>query len=82
MRVEDAGVQELVFLPKQRGAPTLERRRRDFGANWSQSEFGVNNPFKMHRNMYDTDVTVWSPEGRLLQVREGMVVPRGGEKLK
>ena len=24
----------------------------------------------MFRNMYDTDVTVWSPEGRLLQVRE------------
>ena len=23
----------------------------------------------MFRNMYDTDVTVWSPEGRLLQVR-------------
>ena len=22
----------------------------------------------MFRNMYDTDVTVWSPEGRLLQV--------------
>jgi Proteasome subunit A N-terminal signature len=23
----------------------------------------------MFRNQYDTDVTVWSPEGRLLQVR-------------
>ena len=23
---------------------------------------------KMFRNQYDTDVTVWSPEGRLLQV--------------
>ena len=22
----------------------------------------------MQRNMYDTDVTVWSPQGRLLQV--------------
>ena len=80
MRVEDAGVQELVFLPQADEVPKLIWS--DFGANWSQSEFGVNNPFKMHRNMYDTDVTVWSPEGRLLQVREGMVVPRGGEKLK
>jgi 20S proteasome subunit alpha 6 len=26
-------------------------------------------PFTMFRNQYDTDVTVWSPEGRLLQVR-------------
>lgn len=24
----------------------------------------------MFRNQYDTDVTVWSPEGRLLQVSE------------
>ena len=24
----------------------------------------------MFRNQYDTDVTVWSPEGRLLQVRK------------
>ena len=23
----------------------------------------------MFRNQYDTDVTVWSPEGRLLQVK-------------
>ena len=27
----------------------------------------------MFRNMYDTDVTVWSPEGRLLQVRKKIV---------
>jgi hypothetical protein len=27
----------------------------------------------MFRNMYDTDVTVWSPEGRLLQVRVGVL---------
>ena len=26
------------------------------------------NQLIMFRNMYDTDVTVWSPEGRLLQV--------------
>ena len=26
----------------------------------------------MFRNQYDTDVTVWSPEGRLLQVRRLM----------
>ena len=25
----------------------------------------------MFRNQYDTDVTVWSPEGRLLQVGTG-----------
>ena len=25
-------------------------------------------PATMFRNMYDTDVTVWSPQGRLLQV--------------
>ena len=36
----------------------------------------------MHRNMYDTDVTVWSPEGRLLQVIEWMEGPRRGEKLE
>ena len=28
----------------------------------------------MFRNMYDTDVTVWSPEGRLLQVSVRLVV--------
>ncbi len=28
----------------------------------------------MFRNMYDTDVTVWSPEGRLLQVSARLVV--------
>lgn len=31
----------------------------------------------MFRNQYDTDVTVWSPEGRLLQVssvRSGTII--------
>ena len=30
----------------------------------------------MFRNQYDTDVTVWSPEGRLLQVWIGIDVDR------
>ena len=28
----------------------------------------------MFRNSYDTDVTVWSPEGRLLQVRDSLIL--------
>jgi Proteasome subunit A N-terminal signature len=27
----------------------------------------------MFRNQYDTDVTVWSPEGRLLQVSSDLI---------
>ena len=34
----------------------------------SREERLTSSTAKMFRNMYDTDVTVWSPEGRLLQV--------------
>ena len=32
----------------------------------------------MHRNQYDTDVTVWSPQGRLHQVEYAMEVVTQG----
>ena len=37
---------------------------------WSNnSSFNLDHSLSMHGNKYDTDVTVWSPEGKLHQVR-------------